>query len=107
VSKDFVVTIRGGTERAREWVELFGTTRVCVRSPIPHRANLPGRPGALVYELDLAELTPAARARLVAYLAAKFGIPVAEVDLELEAHGVPILADDCSVAVHNPQRWLT
>ena len=77
------------------------------RSLAPRReANLPGYPAKPVFLLDLELLEPAQRRRLVTHLAAKFGLEQADVDRDLEAHGMPIRAADCSVMVFNPQPWL-
>ena len=50
-------------------------------------------------------LTEEQRGRLVAHIAAKFGLPEAEVAAELDTHGVPILASDCVAGVKNPLKW--
>ena len=105
MGKDFTVTVCE-PERRAEFEAIFGTATVHVKSPFPVRANLPGRPDCLIYELDLELITREQRARLVAFLAEKFGISVEEVDALLEVHGVPILAEDCVVGVANPQRWV-
>ena len=102
-TRDFWVTVTG--ERAAEWRQVLGTDTVAVLSPIPHRADLPGRPGALIHLMDLGALTGEQVGRLTAHLATKFGLPIEEVQAGLAEQGVPILADDCMVAVHNPQRW--
>ena len=104
MSKDFTVTITD-PERAAEWQAVLGTTTVHVQSPIPTCANLPGKPGALVYFLDLDFLTPQQRVALVDHLAKKFGIDAADVRQLLPGMGVPILAENCVVTVANPQRW--
>jgi hypothetical protein len=104
MGKDFTVTITN-EERAAEWEETLGTRTVHVKSPLPSMATLPGYPAAMIYELDLEMITPEQRERLVAHLAQKFGIPADEVAAQLDQHGVPILADDCTVMVRHPQRW--
>lgn len=101
MGKDFTVTICEPERRAM-FEAVFGTATVHVESPFPTKANLPGRPDSLIYELDLESITPEQREKLVAFLAEKFGISAEEVDALLEAHGVPILADDCVVGVTNP-----
>jgi hypothetical protein len=104
MGKDFTVMICN-PERAVEWEAILGTIRVHVKSPIPSRANLPGHPDALIYELDLGFLDADQRQRLVAHLAEKFGFSEDEVEAALDEHGVPILAGDCVVSVTNPQCW--
>ena len=101
MGKDFTVTVCEPERRAM-FEAVFGTATVHVESPFPTKANLPGRPDSLIYELDLESITPEQREKLVAFLAEKFGISAEEVDALLEAHGVPILADDCVVGVTNP-----
>lgn len=40
------------------------------------------------------------------YLANKFGLDPSVVEAGIDEEGVPILAEDCMVTIHNPQRWL-
>jgi len=95
MGKDFVVTV-DNQKRMDDWVSMFDTVTVHVTSPIPKEAFLPGfDEPQLIYELDLALITKQQRQKLVGYLSKKFGIPMAQVDREIEAHGVPILAADC------------
>jgi len=63
------------------------------------RAKLPGHADALVYLLDLARITPDERARLVVRIAERFDMDEAEVELNLDASGCPILAEDAMVAI--------
>lgn len=104
MGKDFTVTVTN-SERAAMWLDVLGTATVHVKSPVATRANLPGKPNSLIYELDLEMITPEQREKLVAYIAQKFGIPSDDVAASLDDHGVPMLADDCIVTVVNPQRW--
>jgi len=104
MAKDFTATIHD-PERAAEWQAILGTNTIYIRSPIPESANLPGHPDALIYYLDLDLLAEDQRIRLIAHLAHKFGLAEAGVDAMMEEHGVPILANDCSITVRNPQRW--
>ena len=103
--KDFTATCTN-PERAADWQKIYGSDTVCIQSPIPTRANLPGHPDALIYMLDLNEMTADQTERLVAHIAQRFNIPPLEVARDLQQHGVPILADDVIIAVKNPQRWL-
>nr|MBF6615045.1 hypothetical protein [Chloroflexota bacterium] len=107
MSKDFLVTLTHGSERDREWMEVFGTDTLAVLSPIPHWAHLPGFDSPqLVYMLDLAETTEEQRARMTAFAAAKFGVPLDEARELLRAgHGVPVLADGCQARILHPQKW--
>jgi hypothetical protein len=104
MGKDFTATITN-PERAAEWEAILGTTTIHIKSPIPTPASLPGHPETLIYELDLNLITSEQRQRLIQYLASKFAIPPYIVEYELPIHGVPILADDCTVSVANPQKW--
>jgi hypothetical protein len=105
MATDFAVSLREDTERGRAWAEVFGTTRVHVRSPLPEWVTLPERGAALVFFLDLALLSTEQRERLIEYLAQKFGLAVSEVATEIDKAGVPILAEECTVTVYNPHRW--
>lgn len=104
MSRDFKVTVFD-PERAAEWQEIMGTTTLCVKSPIPSQASLPGIKTALIYELDLDLLTEEQLHRLVTHIANKFNYTPEEVKEALPIQGVPILADDCTVSMGNPQRW--
>lgn len=104
MGKDFFVTVTG--DRAAEWEQIFGTTTVNVRSPIPQWADLPGKGKSLIFLLDLELITPTQRQRLVEHISRKWNQPPAEVEAEIKARGVPILDEDCIVGVLNPQRWL-
>ena len=104
--KDFTVTVTN-PERAAQWREMIGSDTVCVQSPIPEPADLPGHPHALIYLVDLHELNPGQIARLVESLSRRFGLSPEEANRELQERGIPILADDCIVTVAHPQRWLT
>lgn len=46
------------------------------------------------YFLDFARVEPQIRARLIIHLAADWGDPISEVDSELDAKGLPIIAGD-------------
>lgn len=94
-------TIRPQAERAAWWLEVFGGDRCPIKSILPHRASLPGHPNALVYELDLAALTPEMRERLVASIAKRFNLSPAFVEFDLDNEGVPVLADDVVVSTTN------
>ncbi len=102
---DFTVTITN-PERAAEWRDILGTTTAPVVSPTLQRAQLPGRPRAWVYLLDLAALTPEQTIRLTQHLARKFGLDDALVTQLLADEGCPILADDCTLTIHHLQRWI-
>jgi len=107
MSKDFKAVIRADCERAAEWLKVFGTLEVCLESPLPVLANLPGfDESQMVYMLDLKQITPEERTRMVESICRRFPPLLAdEVEQMLDEQGVPILASDCWVVVENPQRW--
>lgn len=106
MAKDFTATISGKSERAESWRQVYGSETINIKSPIPTFANLPGIGDTQIYELDLDLLTTEQRAKLVNYIATKFDIPVAEVDRDLNILGCPILAEDITVTIHNPLKWI-
>ena len=108
MGKDFKVILDKDSARAETFMRVFGRLEVCVMSPLPQWANLPGfdEPQP-VHLLDLDELTPAENAALIADLHSRFGIPEVEVKALVAESGVPILASECTILVKNPQRWMT
>lgn len=106
MSHDIYAVIHG--DREALFREVFGDNQVPIETPIGQYALLPGLAGRqYVYKLALKEITPEQRARLIASLARRFGYPESEVERDLDAVGVPILARDASIVVLNPARWLT
>jgi hypothetical protein len=104
--RDFWVSVHG--PRAADFEKVFGSSTVAVQSPGTRLAKLPGfdKPQE-VYLLDLDWAAEQGRRdALVEHLAQRFGIPAADVDRTLDQEGVPILASDTTVAIHNPQRWI-
>ena len=85
--------------RYADWVKVFGDNRAPITSPMPHQASLPGIPNALVYWLDLKAITSEQRARLVAHISERFGIPPDEVERDLDRDGVPLMAADVHVSI--------
>lgn len=106
MSKDFKATIREDSSRAPAWLEVFGSREIPLRSPFPHWASAPDVPAGLFFQLDLGELTPEQRERLVKFIAGKFSVDEQEVASTLDEVGCPILFEDVTVTVFNPQRWL-
>lgn len=106
MSSDFVATIREGSPRYQEWLEVMGTNTIPLKSPIPRLTRLPGIGEVHVLVIDLALLTEGQRARMIKHLAAKFGIDEQEIASSLDHGGVPILDEDVIVTIFNPQRWL-
>lgn len=93
------VTCTVSGERAEVFRAVFGSATVPIMSPFVERGNLPGLGERDVYKLNLKKLTPEQRVRLVAYVAGRFDLPLAEVERDLEATGMPILAEGCVVSV--------
>ncbi len=102
-SHDFFVTIHG--ERGEEWMRIAGTNHFPVTTPIPGRGILPGKGERRIFLLALDQMQPEVLARIVAQLSAKFNMTEEETRDEMEKAGIPILDEDLSVMVHNPQRW--
>lgn len=105
--KDFKVILSETSSRADDFKTVFGRLEVCIQSPLPRLAQLPGFDvPQRVYLLDLDALSEDEEARLVQHISTKFGVGEVEVILHLANQGVPILADDCIVVVDHPQRWI-
>jgi hypothetical protein len=103
---DFKAIIRESSPRYREWLSVMGTNEFPLKSPIAGLTHLPGRGEVHVLMIDVALLSEEQRARLVKHLAAKFGIEESDVASSLDREGVPILDEDVTVVIFNPQRWL-
>ena len=101
---DFWVTIGG--ERGDGFERHVGTRRFPVRSPMRVDVRLPigtRRCYLLAPEaMDEREL-----ADLAAAVAQRQGGEVDDVLRAIRDEGMPILDEDCSVAVHDPQRWFS
>jgi hypothetical protein len=92
------VTITEPKRRA-EFEKIFGTATVQVKSARPTLAEVGDLGVHQVYMLDLDAVVGDALDRLVAHLAAKFGVePYAIVEI-LRAEGMAILAEDCFVSI--------
>lgn len=98
------VTING--PRGDEWEHVCGTRRFPVTTWDPLRANLPGKPNAEIYLLNIQLLTTETLAKILEHLSQKFGNRLEEVEAEVAAHGIPILAEDCTAVLNDPQRWV-
>lgn len=98
MSKDVQCTVTNG-ERAELFRQVFGTPTVYLEDPVGEYANLPGLGERHIYKLDMAEVTPDQRAKLISILAPRFGIPESQMPELVDAYGVPILADDCVLTI--------
>jgi hypothetical protein len=81
------------------WYEIFGSGRVPLKSPRSAQATLGEETNVEVYLLNVAALTLIQRARLMAVVAQKFGVPIYEVEAEIAKRGFPIRAEDVIVSV--------
>jgi hypothetical protein len=98
------VTIQG--PRGDEWERVCGTRTFPVTTWEPVRANLPGKPNAEVWMMNLQLMDSETLGKITARLSQKFDIPVKEIEAEMAAHGSPILAEDAFVVLDDPQRWI-
>ncbi|MCZ7568796.1 MAG: hypothetical protein M5U01_09440 [Ardenticatenaceae bacterium] len=94
---EYTVTVHEPA-RAALFTRLFGSATVGVCSRFPSAVTVPELGAVLAYRLNLALIGPAARARLVDHLAARFGHDAEFVDRQLDAMGVPIIAEGCTVS---------
>jgi hypothetical protein len=104
--KDFTATINKESARYQEWVDVIGTNEFPIKSPIPEWISAPSVGRAPFYQMDLAQLTGEQRAKLIKHIAAKFSVDEQEVVSTLDEVGCPILAEDVTVTVYRPQRWI-
>ena len=104
--KDFQASISKTSERAETWLAVFGSKTIPLKSPIPYKANIPEKGSVYVYDLDLSLLTQEQRQRLVIHIAKRFDYEESFVDKELDSMGCPILAEDVTIIIHNPQKWI-
>jgi len=94
MSRDIQCTITD-RERARLFVQVFGTPTVYLKDAVGEIANLPGLGERHVYKLDMDEVTPDEKMRLAEAIAARFNLLLEEVLYMLDTDGVPILAEHC------------
>jgi len=98
------VTING--PRGDEWERVCGTRVFPVASFQPIKANLPGKPNADVWLLNLRLIDSPTLQRIIEHFSVKFNTPPNETAAAAAAQGIPILAEDCTVVLNDPQRWL-
>lgn len=103
--KDFEATIID-EERKKDFIKVFGTNVVKIKSPFPKRIILPSGKEALAYFLDLDLISSEEREKLIDHLSKRFNQEKDFVENNLNAIGVPILSDHCIIVVHNPQGWI-
>ena len=104
MGKDFEITIYD-KERKENFIEVFGTNTVKVKSPMCTWIIRPNGKKAPAYFLDLSLITEKARERLIKNLSKRFNQTIDFVRDNLDRIGVPILKEHTSLIVYNPQRW--
>lgn len=104
MGKDFEVIIYD-EERKKNFIEVFGTNTVKVKSPIPQLIKKPDGEEALAYFLDLDLITKKEREKLIKHISEKFNQSIDFVRESLDKMGLPILKESCSLIIKNPQRW--
>ncbi len=104
---DFMVTIHDTSDRADMIKRVFGTLTVPVISPVKEWVFLQGIDYPVdAYKLKLSAISDDEYDRLVDEIAKKFDAPRSEVQLAFEIQGLPILAEECTLTINNPQKWL-
>lgn len=103
MGKNFKAIIRHDSDRAVNFLEIFGRLEVNIESPMAEMARLPGVDEPVqVYKLDLDLITDEERGRLARKLSRQFGLTVEEIDANIDAYGVPIFGEDCTIVIENP-----
>ena len=105
---DFTARISNDSDpqRAATWRLVFGADEVPLRSPFSALAMLPDRGPTEVYDLDITALTAEQRTRLVLHISDCFNVTVNDVEAQLDVVGCPILAEDVTVVIERPWRWI-
>lgn len=106
MGKDFEIIINEKTERGKDFIKVFGTTIVNIKSPRPEYILTPDNEKVLAYFLDLALITEEQRENLIKHLSKKFNQSIDFVRKNLDKFGVPLLEKDCSLIINNPQKWM-
>ncbi len=105
MGNDFEVIIHD-EERKKNFIEVFNTNTVKVKSPIPQWIKKPNGEMIQAYFLDLDLISKEERKRLVKNLSQRFNQPIEFVEENIDKIGVPILKEHCGLIIHNPQRWI-
>lgn len=106
MKSDFTATIAERSPRSEDWKTVFGTKTIALKHPIPQQGNFPEVGIQEFYEVDLKALTEEQRERMIAHIAKRFHLAVEEVRAGLDKVGCPILAEDVTITIHNPMKWL-
>lgn len=105
MSKQIIATVHH-PERKAEWISVFGTNAIPVKSPFPCRGNVPIIGDTMYFELDIEALTGEQMQQLIKHLADKFGLDLDFVQQRIGEHGVPIVADQVVITGYRPPFWL-
>ena len=84
-------------ERRKYFEAILGT--VPVTSYLPTTVNVPEKGVSKAYKLDLKRVTPMQRQAIIDHITKRFKLDAKLVTEDLEKMGVPILADQCTVAI--------
>lgn len=104
---DFWATIADDDPRSGYWQTVFGTKTVPIETPTAKQAILPGHnTPKTVYMLALHALPHSTMTKIVQHIATQFNLPEEEIQLQLYIKGVPLLADNLTITITNPQKWL-
>jgi hypothetical protein len=95
----FSAHLRTSSENYVSWSSVFPTGSVPLKSARSYLVNLGEEKSVEVYDLNLQAMTLRQRARLLSFLAQKFGEPVYAVEAEIERKGFPIRASDVVVTI--------
>lgn len=106
MGKDFIATIHDPA-RKKEFLEIFGSDQVYLRSFIPNTIKVEGvQDPQTAYFLDLDLLSSEQLEKLIKHLAQKFNLSIDFVRNNIQEIGVPVLAQEVSVEILNPWRWI-
>jgi hypothetical protein len=105
MSEDFKAIINEKSTRYQEWLAIMGTNEIPLLTPIPQMVALPSGVAPCLW-IDIAALTYEQKERMVKHLATKFSIPEQEVAHDLDGVGCPILDEEVTVVIFNPQKWI-
>lgn len=86
--------------RAKWWIEFFGTNTIPVKSLIPTPGLYEGKE-YFFFELDLRIVTPEIRAKIIPNIAKEFNLSVEYVDSNLDFMGIPINADKTTLLTYS------
>ena len=89
------------SRRAKDWQYVFGRlTNIPLKSPISCHVGIEELGDHVeIYFLDLGKVTAKEYSRLVRLLSKRTNDPADQVDRELQARGVPVLAEDVIVSI--------